>query len=242
MKSIFKNFSDRLNRAKFILLIAFLLLIACSPLKQYQDLPEVKAWETDISKFEQLDKTESYPDDAIMFAGSSSIRLWKTLVTDMAPFNVIQRGFGGSRLSDLAVYSERIFSPHKCSALVLFVANDIIGGPNDKSPEEVRELFLYIVKTFRKTNPDAPVFWIAITPSSSRWKVWTEISRANDLIQQACEKGRKTYFIKTDFAFLTPAGVPNDDLFITDKLHLNTSGYQVWTKIIKTKIEEVLNH
>lgn len=88
---------------RHLLSILFLLIVSCSPLRKYQDLPEVKAWEKEIIKFEQLDRTESYPNDAILFAGSSSIRLWSTLADDMAPYSVIQRGFGGSELSDLAV-------------------------------------------------------------------------------------------------------------------------------------------
>jgi hypothetical protein len=60
-----------------IIIIAILLsALSCSPLKVYKELPEVKAWEPEIGKFEVLDKTEHYPDDAVIFAGSSSIRLW----------------------------------------------------------------------------------------------------------------------------------------------------------------------
>lgn len=117
--------------------ILLLLLVSCSPLRKYQDLPEVKAWETEIVKFEVSDRKETYPNDAILFAGSSSIKLWSTLAEDMSPYPVIQRGFGGSRLSDLAVYAERIFKPHPCRAIVLFVANDISGSDRDKSPDEV---------------------------------------------------------------------------------------------------------
>jgi len=68
------------------------------------------------------------------------------LDNDMAPYSVIQRGYGGAKLSDFAVYADRIFAPHKCSALVMFVANDIYGGDDDKTPEEVKKLFLNILK------------------------------------------------------------------------------------------------
>jgi len=225
---------------KIPVLLLLLVILSCSPTRIYQDLPEVKAWETDISNFEKLDNSESYADNAVLFSGSSSIRLWKTLATDMAPFSVIQRGFGGSKLSDFTVYGDRIFSPHKCSALVMFVANDITGGNNDKSPEEVKKLFLYVLKTFRKTHPDTPFFWIGITPTSSRWKAWPEIEKANNLIREVCEKQRNTYYIKTDHAFLTEAGTPDDGLFIADKLHLNAKGYQIWTEIIKGELMKVL--
>ncbi|MCX6302228.1 MAG: hypothetical protein NTW82_08590 [Bacteroidia bacterium] len=66
-----------------IIILLLLTLPACSPLKKYEQLPEVIAWQPEIARFENLDKTEIYPDDAIIFAGSSSIRLWSTLAKDM---------------------------------------------------------------------------------------------------------------------------------------------------------------
>jgi hypothetical protein len=225
---------------RFLALVLLLSVLSCSPLKEYRELPEVKAWEKEIEKFEMLDQTEHYPEDAVMFAGSSSIRLWSTLSKDMAPYSVIQRGYGGAKLSDYAVYADRIFSPHICSAMVLFIANDITGGTNDKSPEEVRKLFSVIHKTFRKSHPGIPVFYIAITPTRSRWKAWPEISKANSQIKEWCKNQPNTYFIGTDTAFLNQNGEPKEELFINDKLHLNADGYKVWTRIIKGELDRVL--
>ena len=220
--------------------ILLLLLVSCSPLRKYQDLPEVKAWETEIVKFEVSDRKETYPNDAILFAGSSSIKLWSTLAEDMSPYPVIQRGFGGSRLSDLAVYAERIFKPHPCQAIVLFIANDISGSDRDKSPEEVAWLFKNVLKTIRKSHPHTPVFWIEVTPTSSRWTVWPEIQKSTTLIRKVCDTRKNTYSIRTDFAFLNESGKPRDELFVADKLHLNTQGYAVWTEIIKKELNRVL--
>ena len=227
---------------KLFFIFAFLIiaLLACSPLKSYRELPEVKAWEPEIEKLITPGQTEQYTDDAVIFAGSSSIRLWKTLAEDMKPYVVIQRGYGGAKLSDYAVYAERIFSPLPGRALVMFVANDITGSDNDKSPEEVKKLFLNVVKTFRKSHPGAPVFWIAITPTSSRWKAWPKIKEVNELIRQTCEKGNNLYFIRTDYAFLNEKGEPIDEYFVADKLHLNQEGYRIWTGIIKTELDKVL--
>jgi lysophospholipase L1-like esterase len=224
-----------------IFLIASFILISCSPVSKYKSLPEVRSWESDIQKFEQLDKSTSYPKNSILFAGSSSIRLWTTLDKDLAPYPVIQRGFGGSKISDLAVYANRIFDPHPCSAIVLFVANDITGSDQDKSPQEVASLFLNVVKTIRRSHPETPVFWIEITPTASRWKVWPEIQKANLLIKNICDKQKNLYFIKTNFAFLNKDGMPKDELFREDKLHLNEMGYAVWTGLIKKALEKVVN-
>jgi len=235
-----KYFRGCLKTRMYILSAVMLILISCSPLKPYRELPEVLKWEPDIAKFEALDKSENYPDDAILFAGSSSIRLWSTLAEDMVPYNVIQRGYGGSRLSDYAVYADRIFSPHKCSALVLFVANDITGSASDKSPEEVKELFSYIHKRYRKYNPGTPVFFIEITPNWRRWKAWPQIEECNETIKEWCENHSKTYFIETETAFLGTDGKPRQEFFRADSLHLNSEGYKVWNRIIKAEIEKVI--
>ena len=223
-----------------LLLIALLLITSCSPLRIYRELPEVKAWEGEIEKFEQLDIIKSYPSDAILFTGSSSIRLWETLGKDMLPYNVIQRGYGGAKLSDFAVYADRIIYPHQCSAVVLFIGNDISGDEKDISPEEVAKLFRNVLYTIRRKFLETPVFWIQVTPTSSRWHVWPEIKEANELIRNICEKHRNTYFIKTEQAFLDANGLPRNELFISDKLHLNADGYALWTDIIKKELDKVL--
>jgi hypothetical protein len=228
------------NMRRSLILLASFVLLSCSPLRKYQSLPEVKAWENDIKQFEQLDKSTTYSEKSVLFAGSSSIRLWSTIDKDMTPYPVIQRGFGGSKLSDLCVYAKRIIDPHPCTAIVVFVANDITGSKDDKTPEEVASLFRVLLKTIRKTHPETPVFWIAVTPTRLRWQVWPVIQKESDLIEKICHSQKNTYFIKTDFAFLNENGVPKDELFKDDKLHLTPAGYVVWTDIIKKELDKVL--
>ncbi len=226
-------------RRSFIL-IALIILVSCAPLSKYRELPEVKAWESDIEKFEQLDISKSYPSDAILFAGSSSIRLWSTIGKDMMPYNVIQRGYGGAKLSDFSVYADRIIYPHPCQAIVIFIANDISGNENDKSPLEVSQLFRKTLYIIRRKFTDTPVFWISITSTPSRWAVWPEIKEANAMIKEICESHRNTYFIDTEKYFLNSSGLPRTELFLDDRLHLNADGYAIWTGIITNELNGVL--
>jgi lysophospholipase L1-like esterase len=226
-------------RRSFIL-IALIILVSCVPLSKYRELPEVKAWESDIEKFEQLDISKSYPSDAILIAGSSSIRLWSNIGKDMMPYNVIQRGYGGAKLSDFAIYADRIIYPHPCQAIVIFIANDISGNENDKSPLEVSQLFRKTLYIIRRKFTDTPVFWISVTPTPSRWAVWPEIKEANGIIKDICKSHRNTYFIDTEKYFLNSSGLPRSELFLDDKLHLNADGYAIWTGIIKNELNAVL--
>ena len=64
------------------------MLISCSPLKKYQ--ATAAKWEKDIIKLENLDKSENYSKNAILFIGSSSIRGWHTMEKDMFPYETIK--------------------------------------------------------------------------------------------------------------------------------------------------------
>ncbi len=126
-------------------------------------------------------------------------------------------------------------------AIVLFIANDIIGEENDKTPDEVQYLANEVFKVIRRKYADVPVFYIATTPTPLRWEAWPGIKEANDKIRQLCESGENLYFINTDFAFLGNDGLPVDSLFLQDRLHLNPEGYFVWKGLIKDQLDRVMN-
>ncbi len=226
---------------KIICILASVLCVAaCSPIRKYKTQAEMQ-WRADIDAFNERNVTETHSPNAVLFAGSSSIRLWETIHDDMAPYEVIQRGYGGAKFSDLAVFAEEVFYPHTCQAIVIFVANDISGTPEDISPEEVGRVVRYITRTIRKKKPTTPIFFIEITPTSSRWKVWEQIQQSNAQLKQLCGQHENTYFIATASHFLNEQGVPRDELFVDDLLHLNRQGYQLWTRLIKASLDEVIS-
>ncbi|MDC1217351.1 GDSL-type esterase/lipase family protein [Flavobacteriaceae bacterium] len=227
------------NQTLFIVILAGLLLLtSCSPLKQYDEKNRKWAY-PEIEAFERLDKSVTYAEDAILFIGSSSIRLWKTLEEDMKPYPVIQRGYGGAHFRDMVYFTDRILTEHSLSMVVCFVANDISGSPKDGTPEEILKLFKYFVKQVRAKHPSIPIMQIAVTPTQSRWKLWPEINTVNRLMKAYCDKTKNLYFIDTIPEFLDENGQPKPQWFAGDQLHLNEKGYQVWNKIIKREIVKV---
>jgi len=197
-------------------------------------------WESEIAAFDKLNQTEKYPENSILFVGSSSIRLWNTIQKEMAPYPVIQRGFGGSRTPDVVQYMKRIAYPHRFSAVVIFVANDINGSQEDLSPTETLMNFKKMVKILRSKYKKQPVFIVEITPSQSRWKQWPLIQQTNAMLKAFCEKGKNLVFIDTAKSYLNEKGEPNNDLFRDDLLHLNHQGYLIWGKLIKGEIDKKL--
>jgi hypothetical protein len=209
-------------------------------IEQYR-VAAVERWESEIAKLEAKDKREEHPDNSILFVGSSSIRRWEVIAADMSPYHPIQRGYGGAKWSDVAVFAERLISPHTFRAVVFFVGNDISGRAADKSPEEVAALFAYVLGKVREHDARAAVFYVAVTPTASRFGVWPEIRAANTAVRAVCEREDDTYFIGTESIFLDTTGKPRPELFVQDALHLNRDGYIRWAAAIKSHLDTVLN-
>ena len=237
MKSLF-----HVSLTKFSLFTFLIVSLgSCSKavdMSKYQEASKV--WEKEIQQLEAKDKAETDPQNAILFVGSSSIRLWKNIKTDMQPYPVIQRGYGGSKFSDNIFYVERLVKPHDFKALVMFFANDITGGNNDRTPEELAAIVKETIKKVRAIKPNKPIFLVEITPTNSRWKVWSKAKQANELLKNMSQNMKKVYFIETAAAYLDAEGKPRSELFGPDQLHQNQQGYDIWAAIIKKRLDEIL--
>src|SRR5262245_57010070 len=78
----------------------------------------------EIQAFEASDKTNPPPQHGILFIGSSSIRLWKTLAADFPGRPVINRGFGGSQIIDSVNYFDRLVLPYHPKLIVFYAGGN----------------------------------------------------------------------------------------------------------------------
>lgn len=235
-----------IRKLVLILMVAFPTVAASQdkasetdPIEQYR-VEATEKWDSEIVKLEAQDRSQPDPQESILFIGSSSIRRWTDLDADLSPRKTVNRGYGGAKFSDLAVYIDRIVNPHQFKALVIFVGNDIVGKPEDKTPAEVARLFKYIVGQVRKTHATQPIFLLAVTPTPSRFKAWPTIRQANAELAKVCESEKSVYFIPTEKFYLDEAGKPIEKYFVEDQLHQNREGYQVWSRIVREHLDRVL--
>ena len=220
-------------------LLVLLLLIHTSVSVAQNDLPEeILKWEPDISVFDSLNLVEPSDAGTLLVTGSSSVRLWDSIHQDLVPYRVMQRGYGGAKLTDFNYYADRIIKPGPFKAIVVFIANDIAGEEGDRTPKQVLHLFKELVRQVRERNPGTPVCWIEVTPTPRRWQVYDQIREANERIRKYCSRQDDLYFISTSDHYLTPAGIPDSTLFRGDMLHLNRDGYELWAELIRDALEE----
>ena len=232
---------------KKLFYLVLIVLYSCSPLKKYNSTSQ--KWEVDIAKLENLDNNEKYSENALLFIGSSSIRGWKSIKKDMAPYETIKRGYGGAHYSDIIHFSKRLVKNHKPKAILIFVANDIKGNNkndlysknlSDRNPFEVKRLFKFTVSQIRSIHKEIPIIAIETTPTPSRWSAWDKISKANDLIKNFCRSKSNLHFIQTRGEFIGKNGLPIENFFVKDMLHLNETGYSLWSRIIKANLKTIL--
>jgi lysophospholipase L1-like esterase len=191
----------------------------------------------EIAAFESADKTNPPPKDAILFIGSSSIVKWKTLARDFPDHQVINRGFGGSHLSDSVYYFDRIVTPYRPRTIVLFAGSNDINA--SKTPEDVFEDFKAFANKVRAALPGTRLDYISISTSPSRWKEVEKVKQANQLIRDYISHDDRMAFIDVFPAMLGPDGHPNPDIYVADRLHMNAKGYAIWQTIVGPYLDRV---
>jgi len=184
-------------------------------------------WEKSITAFEKKDKTNPPPENAVLFVGSSSIRMWD-LDKFFPKIKTINRGFGGSTIADSIHFFDRIIKPYRPEAVVVYAGdNDMAKG---LSPKEVLKDFKTLSGKITASLPDTPLIYVAIKPSIKRKSLWPEMKQANDLIAAYCAQTDHLYFADITKPMLKQNLSP--ELFKNDGLHLTDKGYELWKSVL----------
>lgn len=186
-------------------------------------------WAKTIEQFAQWDAKNSAPENAVLFVGSSSIVFWPTAAS-FPELAVVNRGFGGSQISDVNHYFDQVVTPYAPAKIALYAGdNDIAFG---KTAQEVFADFRTFSELVRQKVGDAEILFVAIKPSLARWELWPQMHRANQLIEAYMAEQPGMTYVDVATATLNEDGTPNGAFFVEDGLHLNANGYLVWTQVL----------
>ncbi len=191
--------------------------------------PDPERFREEIDTFIRWDSKNASPARPVLFIGSSSIRLWRT--HDFFPeLPVINRGFGGSHISDVNYFIDILVLKFKPVLIVFYCGdNDIADG---KGPATVFSDFVKFTQTVHEKLPATEIIYLPIKPSPDRWHVWPAMLEANNRIKEFCENETYLYYVDTATPMLGEAERPISALFVTDSLHLSQAGYQLWTDLL----------
>ena len=198
--------------------------------------PDPGRFQNEIDRFMHWDRQNSWPDNAILFVGSSSIRMWMTHDA-FQEFPVINRGFGGAHTSDVNAFYDQVVKKYDPALIVLYVGDNDIAG--DKSPEQVFEDYQKFVSRMKRDHPDAKLIFIPIKPSQSRWEFWPKMQETNRLVQEFNDSDPDLYYLDLATPLLNSEGIPEPSLYLEDQLHLSKKGYAVWESILMPRLAEL---
>ena len=193
---------------------------------------EENGFELEISNLKKRIKNQQEKEDLVVFYGSSTIRLWKSLQEDFPNANTLNLGFGGAYIDSLSEKFEELFCFKAPKAIVLYLGgNDLsLGWSADRIVHKITALISKIHQKFPTTN----LINISIKPSLERSKQLNKIVKINDWMEN---HAKKTPFLN-QIDLYQPLMLGNEvdqSFLLQDGLHLNERGY-------KTLKNQLVNH
>lgn len=224
-----------MNRRELLLAglaLAFGLATGCQHAPPPNSLAthDASKWEKEIAAFDAADRQAAPPQGGIVFVGSSSIRMWKSLAQDFPGHKVINRGFGGSQLADSVHFVDRLILRYRPRQVVIYAGGNDIHAK--KSPAVVFGDFVALTDRIRAALPQTRIAYISIAAAPSRWSQVEAIRQTNALIAEHCRR-RGMDFINTFPLVLSPDGQPRPELYLKDQLHMNERGYAIWREAVR---------
>ena len=186
-------------------------------------------------KMETADRTTLPPSNAVLLAGSSSIRMWATAGKTIPGVRFVNRGFGGSCIRDNTFYADRIIIPCRPRIIFFYAGdNDLAAGA---TPDQVLADDQAFVAKIREKLPDTPIVFMAIKPSPSRRHLMDRMREANARIRAFTATAPHLGFLDTFSPLLDAAGAPRPELYAQDGLHLNAQGYAIWEALLRDELK-----
>lgn len=186
----------------------------------------------DIQNFKKLDLENPPAKNAILLVGSSSFTKWTDVANYFPDKTIINRGFGGSRLTDLNDYAEDLLNPYQPKQIIIYCGENDFADNDKLKADVVVERFKTFYKKIRAKFPKIEVDYISIKYSPSREKLWPQMKEANKKIADFMKKQPNAEFIDITKVMQDENGNVRKDLFVEDMLHMTPEGYRLWTSVM----------
>jgi lysophospholipase L1-like esterase len=172
------------------------------------------------------------PKRPIAFYGSSSFRLWGTMVQDLQCLDVVNLGFGGGTNLSGRHYLDKLLLPLKPERVVLYFGENDIANDGLTGLSTFRNLEA-LAGDIRKGLPEAQIFVLSTKQSPTRWIYADEVDRYNSLTADWCKTSGQATFVDVGTVLLGENGRPMGRYYQSDFIHLNAGGYVLWADIIR---------
>lgn len=204
--------------------------IEVNRIKGVPKLKQQRKWDQKLARYAEYDRQNPPQEGAILFVGSSTIEMWKSVYEDFSDRYVLNRGISGAKTIDLINYREHLITPYKPKLIFLYLGDNDIGysWTSGEIIEQVKRMFFLV----REEKPDAEIVLISIKPSIRRMKDLERIKAANALIREFALSQENTGYADVFSAMLQEDGTLKREHFRDDDLHMTDEGYKIWKAVL----------
>ena len=191
-------------------------------------------WQGSFRSWAAEDKKDTPPKGAIVFVGSSSIRLWP-IARSFPVLPARNRGLGGAQIDDVNHFVEPLVLKYEPKVVVFYAGENDIGA--GAAPERILDEYRSFVGLVHAKLPSTRIVFISIKPSPVLQARWSRAKEANRRVEQFCATDKRLRYVDVATSMLGPNAKPRGELFTDDGLHMNASGYRLWTRILTPVVE-----
>jgi len=217
-------------------LILLLVLTVASLLPAQEKPAGFARWEPEIAGIEARLQAAPPALGGVVFAGSSSIRMWdlKSSFPELALTNC---GFGGSCIADSTYFAPRLLLPLKPRLIVFYAGdNDSASGLPAARIAEDFKTFAVVIHT---ALPECRILYIPIKPSIARKALRPVQAEANHLIALHCgTRSGCLQYVDLATPLLDKEGALRPELYQNDGLHLSAAGYAIWSDLLRPLLNQ----
>lgn len=131
-------------------------------------------------------------------------------------------------MHELLFFVEDLILKHKPTKVFIYEGdNDISAG---KTKEQILKTTLQVVSKIKESLPKATIYFISPKPSIARWELKARYIELNTALKSYCETTEMVEYIDVWYPMLDKDGMPIKEIFISDGLHMNKKGYDIWAK------------
>jgi lysophospholipase L1-like esterase len=197
--------------------------------------PDPNRWSKEAETFQRWDRQNSFPENAVLFVGSSSIVQWPTAEA-FVDFPIINRGFGGSVMADSVYYVEPFVLKYRPQVVVVYAGdNDCAAGI---APELIARDFTLLADTIHAALPETEIICLSVKLSESRKNLWPQMRQVNALYRQYAQEKDYVTYADVDAVLQKDDGMPDSAYYLADRLHLSEKGYAAWNEWMLPIIKE----
>lgn len=193
-----------------------------------------KPFEREIRNFVLTDRLNPPAKGGVLFIGSSSIRMWYSIYRDFPELNIIHRGFGGSTSEEALMYMDQIVLPYQPAAIVYYEGDNDV--PKGFSPEQIAGNVKAFIDKASNNIPGVRIFLISPKPSVNRMHLWKKYLAVHEALIKLADSYQNVEFVDVKASMFDEQGQLRKDLFISDGIHMNEQGYEIWKNTIRREL------